>query len=220
ASPLDAMITFPSLFLGGRPSFFFPAVFRDGILSGGLSISESLRHPRITGDVQLLNGKLENPSLNLHEANGRVTFAGNHAIIEFLNASTKDVDLSLHGEIDFRDSNALAIKINPVTAMFDFTTGAFDCINQIDIEPAGATLAPAVTELDFRGTLFGSTWTLGVKQQTVTGLPPGLSLADTGRNLVLCFGNGLEEKKLSLGVPPRPQPSPPKPRGKKRVKRH
>src|SRR5204863_3874054 len=165
-----------------------------------------------TGDVQLLNGKLENPSLNLREANGRITFAGDHAIIEFLNASTKDVDLSLHGEIDFRDSNALAVKINPVMPMFYLTTGALDCINQIEIEPVGTTLAPAVTELDLRGTLFGSTWTLGVKQQTVTGSPPGLSLADTGRNLVLCLGHGLEDKKLSLGAPPRPQPSPPKPR--------
>lgn len=216
ASPLGGMITFPSLFLGSTPPFFPFAFFRDGILSGGLSISESLRHPRITGDVQLLNGKLENPSLNLREANGRITFAGNHAIIEFLNASTKDVDLSLHGEIDFRDSNALAVKINPVMPMFYLTTGALDCINQIEIEPVGTTLAPAVTELDLRGTLFGSTWTLGVKQQTVAGSAPGLSLADTGRNLVLCLGQGLEDKKLALGAPPRPQPSPAKPRGKKR----
>lgn len=219
ASPFGAMITFPSLFLGSTPPFFRPAVFRDGILSGGLSISESLRHPRITGDVQLLNGKLENPSLNLREASGRITFAGNHAIIEFLNASTSDVDLSLHGEMDFRDSKALAVKINPVTPMFDLATGASDCINQIEIEPVGATLAPAVTELDFRGTLFGSTWTLGVKQQTVGGLTPGLSLTNTGRDRVLCLGHGPEDKTLSLGVPPRPQPSPPKPRAKKRKSR-
>src|SRR5437867_3005424 len=125
ASPLNAMVDLPSLFLGSGPQFFHPAFFRDGILSGKVSISESLHHPHITGDLHLLNGKLENASLNLSEISGRITFAGDHAIIEFLNGSTKDIDLSLRGEIDFRDTNALAIKINTTVPMFNLTTRAF-----------------------------------------------------------------------------------------------
>jgi hypothetical protein len=178
-----------------------------------------LQHPRITGDVQLLNGKLENASLNLSEAGGRITFAGDHAIIEFLNATTNDVDLSLRGEIDFRDTNALAIKITSAMPMFDLTTRTFDCANKIDIEPVSFTLAPAVAELNLRGALFGSIWTLGMKRQTATGSPLGLTLTDTAQNFVLCLGNSLEENKVLLGVPPRPQPSHPKTSGKKRTSR-
>ena len=57
-SPLNVTLDFPSIFLAKTPQLFHPAIFRDGILSGSISLSETLQHPRIVGDVQLVNGKL------------------------------------------------------------------------------------------------------------------------------------------------------------------
>src|SRR4029077_16910817 len=57
-SPLNVTIDFPSVFLAKAPQLFHPAIFQDGILSGSISLSETLQHPRIGGDVQLINGKL------------------------------------------------------------------------------------------------------------------------------------------------------------------
>src|SRR5262249_43944518 len=92
-SGLTATIDFPSLFLGSAPQLFHPALFCDGILSGVLALSNSLKYPRIDGDAQLMNGKIENASIDFTEASGRIKFTGDHAFIEFANASTKDADL-------------------------------------------------------------------------------------------------------------------------------
>src|SRR5438876_1752199 len=54
-SPLNVTLDFPSIFLANAPQFFYPEIFHDGILSGKLSFSQTLQHPRITGDVQLMN---------------------------------------------------------------------------------------------------------------------------------------------------------------------
>src|SRR5207248_5351060 len=84
-SPLSVTVDFPSIFLAKAPQLFHPAIFQDGILSGSVSLSETLQHPRITGDVQLVNGKLSGDgwtSFNLVEASGRIAFAGNRASVE------------------------------------------------------------------------------------------------------------------------------------------
>ncbi len=58
ASPLNVTLDFPSIFLANAPQFFHPEIFREGILSGNISLSETLQHPRITGEAQLVNGKI------------------------------------------------------------------------------------------------------------------------------------------------------------------
>jgi hypothetical protein len=54
--------------------------------------------------VQLVNGKLASSDffLNVIGASALAIFDGTHASLEFLNLATKDVDLALRGEIDFR----------------------------------------------------------------------------------------------------------------------
>src|SRR6266853_5909505 len=89
-SPLNVTLDFPSIILANAPEFFHPEIFRDGILSGKISFSGTLQHPQITGDVQLLNGTVQNASLNLTEASSRVSFRGNRASLDFFNAATKD----------------------------------------------------------------------------------------------------------------------------------
>src|SRR5436309_4851544 len=117
-SPLNVTFDFPSVFLAKAPQLFHPGIFQDGIVSGSISLSETLQHPRIDGDVQLINGKLSGDgwtSFDFTEAGSRIAFAGNRAAVEFLNVATKDVDLSLRGEIDFEDINDVTIRISGAT---------------------------------------------------------------------------------------------------------
>jgi hypothetical protein len=218
-SPLSVVLDFPSIFLANAPQFFCPEILRDGILSGNLSLSETLQHPRITGDVQLVGGKLENAPVDLTEVNGRMTFNGNRASLDFLNAATKDVDLSFHGEIDFHDTNDLAIKLTGATPIFDLTPGPIDCVSKIEVGSVAVTLAPAIAEFEIRGGPFRSGWTMSLKERISAQSSAALNLDETARKFPLCLGASAGEETLLLGAPPRPEVHRETVRPKKRTKR-
>ena len=221
-APVDFTIDFPSVFLAKAPQLFHPAIFRDGILSGSISVSETLQHPRIVGDVQLVNGKLSGDGsipFNFVEASGRIAFTGNRASMEFLNVASKEADVSLRGEIDFDEINNVTIRINGATPIFDLTSGQIDCVNKIKIAPAVLTLAPAVTAFEFCGGLFQPSWRVSVHEST--GLESSAMSDPDGvaRNFPLCLGASPEEKTLLLGAFPRPETSEESSRPKEREKR-
>ena len=221
ASPLNVALDFPSIFMANAPRYFYPEIFRDGILSGNISFSGTLQHPQITGDVQLMNGKLETASLNLTEASSRLSFRGNRASLDFFNATTKDVDFSLSGDIDFQDINDIAIKLTGATPIFDLTMHPINCVGKIDIGAVTMTLAPAITEVEFRGGLFQTDWMIGVKEQTSARSLTNLDPNGTPREFPLCFsGASTEEETLLLGLPGRPEARLETVRPKKRTKRH
>jgi hypothetical protein len=205
-APLNVTVDFASVFLAKAPQVFHPAIFRDGILSGSISLTETLQHPHITGDLQLVNGKLSGESLrlNITEASSRVAFEGNRATVEFFNIATNEVDLSLQGEIDFEDTNSVTIRMIGATPMFDLTQRQLDCVDEIKIAPTLLTLAPAVAEFEFCGSLFESNWTvsfkesIGIESLAVSGPDGG------ARKVPLCPGAGAEKKTLLLGALPRP----------------
>ena len=220
-SPVNITVDFPWILLGKGPQLFHPGIFQDGILSGNISLSETLQCPRIIGDMQLVNGKLSGdgwPSFNVTEASSRISFTGNHAAVEFLNVATKDADLLLRGEIDFETVNDVKIKMSGATPLFDLTAQQIDCVSKINITPATLTLAPAVAEFEFRGGVFQSDWT--VTLQETNGLE-SLAMLDPdggGREFSLCLGTS-EEKTLLLGALPRATPGDEtraKPRDKRR----
>src|SRR6266545_2754621 len=221
ASPLNVTLDFPSIFLANAPQIFHPEIFREGALSGNLSLSETLQHPRITGEAQLLNGKLQNAPLDLIEANGRVTFSGNRASLDSFNAATKDVDLSFPGEIDFHDTSDVAIKIAGATPIFDLTMRPIDCVGKIEIEAVAIALAPAVAEIEFRGGLFQSGWAIGLKDRASAQSFPALDLNETARTFPLCSSSTTAvEKTLFFGAPGRPEARRETPPSKKRGKKH
>ena len=206
SSPLNVTLDFPSIFLANAPQFFHPEIFREGVLSGTLSLSETLQHPRITGEAQLVNGRLQNAPLNLTEANGRVTFSGNRASLDFFNAAANDVDLSLLGEIDFHDTNDVVIKIAGATPIFDLTLRPIDCVGKIEIGAVAIALAPAVAEMEFRGGLFQSGWTIGLKERVSAQFFGALDPNETARKFPLCSSSTTAaEKTLFLGAPGRPE---------------
>jgi hypothetical protein len=216
ASPLEATIHFPALVLASAPQLLHPAIFNEGILSGTISLSQNLEHPGIAGEVQLLNGVLQNAPLDLIRASGRLTFSGDHGTLEFLNAATKDVDLSLKGEIDFRNSKEVVVRISSATPIFDTSTNVPDCVRQIEIVPVDVTLAPTIEQFEFHGDLFGNNWKVGLKE---TGTASVASLANQStREFHFCVGAAPPGEVFDVGVHPRPQPapSPSRKRGRRR----
>ena len=220
-SPLNVSIDFPAVFLAGAPQFYHSNILEDGILSGKISLSETLEHPRIAGEIQLVNGKLGNSDAfsNVIGASSLAIFNGNHASLEFLNLATKDVDLALSGEIDFQSTKQVVVKIAGATPIFDLMARPVDCVNKIEIAPAVLPLAPTATELEFRGPLLQSGWSVSLKENIESQFSM-VSAPDTAqRTFPLCFGTGPEEKTLSLGAVPRAEVAasePPKKREKRR----
>ncbi len=205
-SPVEISVDFPAIFLAAAPRLFHQDIFQDGILSGKISLSETLQHPRIVGDLQLINGKLSSSSgsfSNLTEASCRIIFDGNRASLEFLNVATKDVDVALLGEIDFEEINAVVVRITGATPLFDLISRPVDCINKIEIVPVALPLAPAATELEFRGGLSEPGWSVSLKEKNAIQLFTSAAPEVTIRAFPLCFETGSEEKPLSLGAVPR-----------------
>jgi hypothetical protein len=208
-SPLNLALDFPLVFLENAPQFFRPAIFRKGILSGNISLSGTLRHPLIDGEMALSSGKLSGEGrtfFNLSQATGHITFTGDRASLDFFNASAGDVDLLLNGNLDFQDTGGLAIKVAGATPIFDLTMRPIDCVGKIEIGAVGVMLAPAVAEIEFRGGLFRSGWTISLKEPLSPESFPALNLIGTTRQFPLCFSNVYAgEKTLLLGAPARPE---------------
>jgi len=77
-------------------------------------------------------------------------------------------------------------------------------VNKIEIAPAALALAPAVEQVEFRGSLFRSGWTIDLKERTTTYSFGNPSLDGANRKFSLCL-SGTEGITLSLGAPPRPE---------------
>jgi hypothetical protein len=204
--PLNVSVDFPALSLATARQFFYPNILEDGILSGNLSLSETLEQPRIVGEVQLENGKLaaSDSFSNVIGASTRAIFNGTHASLEFLNLATKDVDLALRGEIDFGNSKQVVVKIAGAAPIFDLMSRPVDCVNKIEIAPAALLpLAPTATQLEFRGALFESNWRVSLKEDAGSSFSILSTPNSAAHTFPLCFGTGPEEKILSLGAIPR-----------------
>jgi hypothetical protein len=204
-SPIDVSLDFPAVSLAAAPQFFHSNILEDGILSGKISLSETLECPRIVGEVQLVNGKLVSTDSfsNVIGASTLAIFDGDHASLEFLNLATKDVDLAFSGDIDFENTKQIVIRIGGATPVFDLMPHPVDCVNKIEITPTPLPLAPAATELEFRGPLLESGWSVSLKEE-IDGqfsIVPTPGAAD--RIFPVCLGAGPEEKTLLLGAIPR-----------------
>jgi hypothetical protein len=209
-SPVIVMVDFPAVFLPSAQQYFNLETFRDGILSGSISINGTLQQPKVDLGVQLINGRLENGSFGLTELSGRMRIEGGRGVLDFLHASTKDVDLSFSGDIDIQDPANATITLTSTLPVFDLTPRQIDCVGRIAFSPIGIALAPVINEMEFRGGLLRSGWTL-------TFQPPGrdrtiepINIAT--RTIPLCFAAASNNNTLILGAPSRPQPSLPRPR--------
>jgi len=78
-------------------------------------------------------------------------------------------------------------------------------VNKIEIAPAALPLAPAATELEFRGPLLQSGWSVSLREEIANQFSIFSTPDTAARTFPLCFGTGPEKKILSLGAVPRPQ---------------
>jgi len=209
-SPVNVSLDFTAIFLAAAPQFFHSNILEDGILSGKISLSETLECPRIVGEVQLVNGKLVTSDFfsNLTGASALAIFDGTHASLEFLNVVTKEVDLAFSGDIDFENTKYVVVRIAAATPIFDLMSHPVECVNKIEITPTALPLAPAARELEFRGPLLGSDWSVSLKEEidgqfSIVPRPEGAE-----RIFPVCLGAGPEAKALLLGAIPRAEVGP------------
>jgi len=220
--PISANIDFPAIFLVQLPRYLSHDLFRDGILSGKLSISEMLRHPKISGDLQLINGKLTGAALSATAASGRLVFNGKTASLDFANIGTHDVDLSVRGEVDFTDPEAVAIKVSAIPPIADLTPRTkIDCIAGINLMSAPQTGGgfPMIDRLNFRGSAFRSDWTVTLDENMGSPSLGALDKSSATRTFQFCGGAEPGEEMLVLGSEPRPPRLPPSSRPQKRARR-
>jgi len=86
--------------------------------------------------------------------------------------------------------------------MFDLTSHQIDCVNKITIAPVVLPLAPAVAELDLRGDLFQSNWTISLREQNGLQSLASSESEDSVRDFPLCRDTSLQEKALVVGALP------------------
>lgn len=117
--PLSASLNFPAIFLAKLPSYISRGLFTRGILSGSLTIADSVQQPLITGNASLVDGQfLKGPAVS-----AALTFKGRNASIDFVHLreagvlvfdnSVPQVDVSARGEIDFANLDDIKMKISP-----------------------------------------------------------------------------------------------------------
>lgn len=217
ASPLDAQINFPTVVLTSAPQIFHPPIFNEGILSGAISWSQTVQHPHISGDMQLVNAKLQNNPLDFTQASGRITFDGEHGKIEFLNAATNDVDVSLRGDIDIHDLAETKIDILPSVPVFELTTPPGSCVNRISLQPVGITLAPIISQIELQGSVFDGGWAM-TPRPTAIG-EHGDPIPSDATKVPLCFGEKPAQQTFSFGLHPKATPTPTPAKPAKKTKR-
>ena len=159
---LSAALDFPAVFLVNLPQYICSRVFTRGILSGKVSVSDSVKHPLVTGSVNLIDGKM----LGGSAVSGGVTFQGRHATIDFARIAQRGTDISGKGEIDFKDSAQIDIALTPAATLDVAALGTGDCISSLQLDRAAAdtVLAVAVDQIDLRGSLFTPAWTIQLTQ--------------------------------------------------------
>ena len=170
--PLSGTLNFPAVLLSKLPLYASRWMFVDGLLSGRLNVSDSLRRPQLRGTAQLINGRLlGRPTLSTS-----VTFGGETATIDFAQISQQNVHHAARGEIDFRNRADITVRIwpnAPVTALT--LLNPEECIDGIKLFPSApfygsmhfveGRFGPRISEIDFHGGLFASDWTISLQEK-------------------------------------------------------
>lgn len=203
--PLSATLTFPAMLLSKVPLYVSRWMFVDGILSGRLNVSDSLRHPQLRGTAHLINGRLlGHPSLSTS-----VTFGGDTATIDFAQIAQQNVRQAARGEIDFHNRADIAVKIwpnAPVIALTLLDPG--DCLDGIKVLPSEAYFSShfvegrfgqRINEIDFRGGLFASNWTISLHEKRTDDPLETLLQGGPAQTFSICPGLQPSGKELGLG---------------------
>jgi hypothetical protein len=198
--PISAQLDFPAVLLARLPRYLSHDWIRGGILTGKMLITETFSHPKISGDLQLIDGRLGTTPLHATGISGRVAFHGEAASLDFAHLTTRDADFFGHGDIDFRHVEDVSIKLSGVEPIVDLMpAGTGNCVNGLQLLPVSAeeTMFPRIDRIELHGGAFHPDWSLTMAESR-NGHPFG-AMDETGATRVfrLCSGEG--SQMLLLG---------------------
>jgi hypothetical protein len=166
--PLSATLNFPAIIVAKLPRYFSPATFTRGILSGNITIADSVQHPLITGNANLVDGQF----LRGSTVSTGVTFKGRTATIDFVHLREPAVpifdeinpplDVSARGQLDFGDLNDIKLRAFPTAPIFATVLAADDCVSSIGFFAGAPGILPSrqVQELGFSGSVFARSFAI------------------------------------------------------------
>jgi hypothetical protein len=206
--PLSATLNFPVILLSRLPLYLSRRIFADGILSGRLTLSDSLSHPQVRGTAHLINGRL----LGYGSLSTGITFAGQTATIDLAQVARENVRHAARGDIDFRNLAGITMKISPSAPVFASTLPDPDgCIDRIQLLPNGAhplfaegRAGQRINEIEFRGGLFASDWTISLSDKRMDDPLEILLLGGASQTFPFCSDLHPAGRRLTLGLVDRP----------------
>jgi hypothetical protein len=197
--PFSATLSFPAVLLSKLPRYLSHGVFIDGILSGRLSLSNSLLHPVLLGNLHLINGQFVG-GVSLSTG---ITFRGRTAAIDFAQLTKNNVRYGARGGIDFRELTDVATRIFPNGPMVVLTPlDPGDCVNGIELSSSSVvgSRRERIDELDVRGSLFASDWTTSLSEKHTEDPLETLLRGGSSRTFPICHDLQRPGKALTLGV--------------------
>jgi len=199
--PMSATLNFPAIILAKLPRYFSPAIFTRGILSGNITIADSVQHPLITGSANLVDGQFLRGSM----VSTGVTFKGRNATIDFVHLREPAVpifdginpplDVSARGRLDFGDLNDIELRVFPATPIFATVLAADDCVSSIGFFAGAPGILPSrqVQELGFSGNVFARSFTISF---------PNPNNVDSPEVFPFCRDSTARGKTLTLQIAP------------------
>lgn len=190
--PLSATLNFPAIILAKLPRYLSPAIFTRGILSGNITIADSVQHPLITGSANLVDGQF----LRGSTVSAGVTFKGRKAMVDFVHLSEPpSLDVSAKGELDFADPDNAQLRVFPTAAIFATAVAADECVSNIEFFAGAPGILPSrqIQELAFGGSVFTRTFTISF---------PGPSDVDPPQEFPFCHDSTSVGKTLTLQISP------------------
>jgi hypothetical protein len=198
--PISAQLDFQTLLLARLPRYITHDWLRAGILTGKLTLGQTLSHPAISGDLQLIDGKLGETPLHASDVSGRLAFHGQTASLDFAHLITGNADLFLHGKIDFRDPENVSIHLNGIEPVLNLMPAeGGNCVDGLQLLPApsGETTFPEIDQIELHGSIFRPNWFL-TWTESLNGHPFGaMDQAGASRIFRLCSEKG--SRTLLLG---------------------
>ena len=190
--PLSASLNFPAIILAKLPRYLSPGIFTRGILSGNIAIADSVQHPLITGNTNLVDGQF----LRGSTLSAGVTFNGRNATIDFVHLrEPQALDVSAKGEIDFSDLDKARMRVFPTTGIFATPLSAEECVSGIEFFAGASGVLPArqVQELAFSGSAFSRSFTISF---------PSPNEVDPPQEFPFCQDGVSGGKTLTLQISP------------------
>ncbi len=204
--PISAQLDFPAVFLARVPRYLIHDWMRGGILSGKMLFTETLRHPKISGDLQLIDGKLGATPLHASGVSSLIRFHGETASLDFARLITREADLFVRGTIDFHDSDDVSIKLTGIEPIIDaMPAQSANCVNGFQLLPVSVdeTTFPKIDRIELHGNAFHPDWFLMLTESR-NGHPFGaMDEAGATRILRVCSGEG--SQTLLIGCETRAQ---------------